>query len=288
MIPTAFEYFAPTTLAEASSLLAKYRDEAKLLAGGHSLLPVMKLRLAEPKYLIDLGGIKDLSYIREEGCGLVIGAMTTYYMLESSDLVKRHAPILAEAAAEVADLQVRNMGTIGGSLSHADPAGDLSPAILALGAQIIANTRRASRNISVDRFFVDLLTTALKPTEILTEIKIPALPPRTGTSYKKFHNKASHYAIVGMAAVVTLDSSGVCQQARIAVTGAGPKAVRARSAERILKGKKLDDSVIRRAAKRASAGIDFMGDIHASEEYRAHLTNIYTQRAVSEAVSRAK
>ena len=287
MVTKSFEYFAPTTLAEASSLLSKYRDEARLLAGGHSLLPAMKLRLTEPSYLIDLGGIKDMSYVRDDNGGLAIGAMTTYYELESSDLVKERLPVLAEAAGEVADVQVRNVGTIGGSLSHADPGADLTAVALALGAQLVAKTRRGSRTIGIDRFFVDLMTTALRPIEILTEVRIPSLPPGTGAAYKKFHNKASHYAVVGVAAVVAMDSSGVCQAARIAVTGAGPKAIRARSTERILRGKKLDDAVIRRAASRASANMEMLGDIHASEEYRAHLTNVYAERAIREAVGSA-
>ena len=288
MIPSDFQYFAPSSVAEATALLSRYRDEAKVLAGGHSLLPLMKLRLLEPKYLIDIGRIEDLAYIREADGGLAIGAMTTYWMLESSDLVRRRAPSLVEAVERVADVQVRNMGTIGGSLAHADPAGDLPAVILVLNGQLTANTRRASRTIGIDRFFVDLLTTALRPTEILTEIRIPSLAPRTGTSYQKFDNKASHYAVVGVAAVVTLDSDGVCQQARVAVTGAGPKAVRARRSELILRGKRPDDAVIRRAASRAGAGIDFLEDIHASTEYRAHLTAVFAERAIREAVARAR
>ena len=286
MVTSTFEYFAPASIYEATSLLAKYRDEAKILAGGHSLLPAMKLRLAEPKYLIDLGWIKELSYIREQDGYLAIGAMTSYYDLESSDLVKRYAPVLSEAASNVADLQIRNAGTIGGSLSHADPAGDLPAVALALGAQLVVNTRRSSRIVNIDRFFVDMMTTVLKPTELLTEIRVPFLSKGTGSSYQKFFNKASHYAIVGVAAIVTV-SNGICINARIAITGAGPKAVRARRVERILKGKKLDKSVVKRASKRASAGIELLGDIHASDDYRAHLTNVYAERAINEAMIRA-
>ncbi len=288
MIPATFEYHAPTSVAEAARLLAQYGEGAKLLAGGHSLLPLMKLRLARPQALIYLGKISTLSYIREADGGLAIGAMTTYHQLETSDLVKRRAPVLAEAAGAVADVQVRNMGTIGGSLSHADPAGDLPAVALALGAQMVTSSTQEHRTINADDFFVDLFTTALRPTEILSEIRVPALPARTGTAYAKFANKASHYAVVGVAAVVTLDSSGVCQSARVAITGAGPKAVRATEAEAALRGKGLDDAAIRAAAQKAGSGIEFNSDVHASAEYRAHLTTVYAERAIRAAASRAR
>lgn len=288
MIPATFEYHAPTSVAEAARLLAQYGEGAKLLAGGHSLLPLMKLRLARPQALIYLGKISTLSYIREADGGLAIGAMTTYHQLETSDLVKRRAPVLAEAAGAVADVQVRNMGTIGGSLSHADPAGDLPAVALALGAQMVTSSTQEHRTINADDFFVDLFTTALRPTEILSEIRVPALPARTGTAYAKFANKASHYAVVGVAAVVTLNSSGVCQSARVAITGAGPKAVRATEAEAALRGKRLDDAAIRAAAQKAGSGIEFNSDVHASAEYRAHLTTVYAERAIRVAASRAR
>ena len=287
MVSSSFDYFAPTTVAEAADLLSQHGDDAKLLAGGHSLIPLMKLRLAQPQVLIALGKIESMAYIREEDGGLAIGAMTTYAQIESSDLVAARAPVLAEAAGTVADQQVRNMGTIGGSLAHADPAGDLPAVALALGARLITSSTAEHRTLSADDFFVSLLTTALEPNEILNEIVIPALPAHTGTAYAKFANKASHYAIVGVAAVVTLDSDGVCQEARIGVTGAGPKASRAVEAENALRGSRLDDATIRAAAARAGAGIDFQEDIHASGEYRAHLTSVYAERAIREAASRA-
>ena len=287
MIPSSFEYHAPATVAEAADLLESHGDRARLLAGGHSLIPLMKLRLAQPQVLIDLGKISDLSYIREDDGGLAIGAMTTYAELEASDLVKDRAPALAEAAGMVADPQVRNMGTIGGSLAHADPAGDLPAVALALGAQLVASSSGPHRTISVDDFFVDLLSTSLRPTEILTEIGIPEGDRRTGSAYAKFANKASHYAIVGVAAVVTVDGDGVCQDARIGVTGAGPKAVRASQSERMLKGKRLDDGSIGSAAAMAGEGIDFNQDIHASAEYRKHLTTVFAERAIRAAASRA-
>jgi len=286
MTTSAFEYHAPTTVADALSLLDRHGDSAKVLAGGHSLIPLMKLRLARPEVIIDLGKIAALSYIWEVDGGLAIGAMTTYAELASSQLVKDRSPMLAEAAGQVADPLVRNRGTLGGNLSHADPASDLPAVALALGAELSVQSNSAHRAIAADDFFVDLLTTALGPTEVLTEIVIPAAAAGTGSAYVKFANKASHYAIVGVAASVTV-SGGVCQDARIGVTGAGPKAVRATEAEAALKGKALDDATVEAAAGRAGAGIDFSEDIHASAEYRAHLTSVYAQRAIASAVSRA-
>ena len=287
MISTAFDYFAPTTIAEAAELLEKHGENAKLLGGGHSLVPLMKLRLAQPQVVIDLGKIDEMAYIREQDGGLAIGAMTKYAQLESSDLVKRRAPALAEAAGMVADPQVRNMGTLGGNLAHADPASDLPAVALALGAQLVTSSTGEHRTISADDFFVDLLTTSLRPNEILSEVVIPALAPRTGTAYEKFGNKASHYAVVGVAATVTLGSDGVCQDARVGITGAGPKAVRATETEGMLKGNKLDDATIKSAAQRSGAGIDFNEDVHASSEYRAHLTTLFAERAIRAAASRA-
>lgn len=286
MIPGAFEYHAPASVAEAVGLLAEHGENAKILAGGHSLLPLMKLRLAQPEIVIDLCKISDLSYIRRNGGALSIGAMTTYSEIESSADVNSVAPALAEAARLVADRQVRNMGTIGGCLAHADPAGDLPAIILALGAQIVTSSSGPHRTIAADDFFVDLFTTALQPNEIINEIQIPALPAGTGTAYAKFANKASHYAIIGVAAVITA-SGGTCQSVRIGITGAGSKATRATAAEDALTGGSLDDASIKAAAQMAGEGIDFNDDIHASAEYRAHLIQVYAERALLEAASRA-
>lgn len=287
MISSAFAYHAPTSVAEAVDLLTEHGEDAKLLAGGHSLIPLMKLRLAEPRALIDLGKIADMAYIREDGGGLAIGAMTTYAALESSDAVRRRAPVLADAARQVADAQVRNMGTIGGSLAHADPAGDLPAVAIALNAELVTSSQGGHRSIGADDFFVDLLTTALEPTEILNEIRIPALAPRSGTAYAKFGNKASHYAIVGVAAVVTLAADGSCAAASIGVTGAGPNAARAADAEAALAGSALSDDAISAAASAAGNGIEFNEDVHASAEYRAHLTAVYAERAIRAAIANA-
>jgi carbon-monoxide dehydrogenase medium subunit len=294
MVTSSFDYHAPSSVAEAAELLTRHGNSAKLLAGGHSLVPMMKSRLAEPEVLIDLGRIESMAYIREADGGLAIGAMTKYVDLESSDLVKSKAPVLAEAAGMVADPQVRNMGTIGGSLAHADPAADLPAVMLALDARLITSSTGGHRTIEADDFFVDLLTTGLRPDEILSEIEIPGLPPRTGTAYAKFGNKASHFAIVGVAASVTLSPNGTCERARVAVTGAGPKATRAAETEgllnghRLLQGNQIDEDVIQAAAARAGAGVDLQEDVHASAEYRAHLTTVFAKRAILEAVSRAK
>ena len=286
MIPAAFEYHAPTSLRQALALLRRYPGEAKLMAGGHSLLPLMKLRLAQPSHVVDLSRIDGLAYIREQDGGLAIGPMTTYYMLESSDLVRKRAPALAETAAQVADLQVRNKGSIGGSIAHADPAGDMPAVVLALEARMRTTGGGRARIVPADRFFVDIFTTALRETEVITEIAVPAVPPRTGSSYKKFANKASHYAVVGVAALVTLDNKGNCQRVRIGVTGAGSRPVRARSAERYLTGKEPTDRNLQQAAQRASTGIDFVSDLHGSAEYREHLTHVFAGRALDQAISR--
>ena len=222
MVTSSFEYFAPTTLAEAQTLLSRYGGDAKVVAGGHSLIPTMKVRLAEPRYLIDLGRISDLSYIKEQDGGLAIGAMTTYYQIGSAPLVRDRYLALAEAAYLVADLQVRNKGTIGGSLAHADPAADLPAVVLALEGQMRSGISGDQRTTDADEFFVDPFTTALRENEILTEVRIPALAANTGSSYKKFANKASHFAVVGVAAFVTM-SGGLCQRVRIGITGAGPE-----------------------------------------------------------------
>ena len=288
MVTSNFDYCAPSTLDEATNLLSKYRGEAKVLAGGHSLIPMMKLRLAEPGILVDIGQIEGLSYAREEEDGGAIGSMTTYREMATSSVIQSNYPLLADASARVADLQVRNRGTIGGSLAHSDPAGDIPAVVLAIGGSVVARTRRSKREINIDRFQVDLLTTALRDNEIITEIKLPGLASGTGTAYSKFHQPASHYAITGVAAVITI-SGGTCTDARIAVTGAGDKATRARRTERILKGKELTPAVIRRASSRAAAEIgDALNeDIHASAVYREHLTQVHAGYAIEQAVAAA-
>src|SRR6266478_5102787 len=213
MIPAQFDYLAPKTLDEAVGLLAQHPDEAKLLAGGHSLIPAMKLRLTTPQILIDLGRIKDLSYVREEGGQIRIGAMTTHYRLEASDRLREICPLLPECAAQIGDVQVRNKGTIGGSLAHSDPAGDWPAAIIALDAEMVAVSAGGERTIMAGDFFVDMLTTALGAGEILREICIDKPQGRAGQSYVKMHHPASGFAVVGVAANLLLDGDSGCQKA---------------------------------------------------------------------------
>jgi len=286
MIPNAFEYFAPTSLNEALTLLSTHKDEAKILAGGHSLIPLLKFRLAAPKYLIDLGRISDLAYIQEVGDEIAIGAMTTHYGIESSDVLKQKCQLLAEAAAAIGDVQVRNKGTIGGSLAHADPAGDFPAAVLALSANIKAVGPGGERWIKAEDFFVDLLTTALQPDEILTEIRVPVNSPGTGNAYLKVPQKASGFAICGVAARITVDQNEVCQDVAVGITGIAAKAYRASAVEQELRGRKIDATAVEAAAQKAVEGVDPSEEIHASSDYRAHLARVYTRRALAKAFSR--
>ena len=286
MISTQFDYVCAQTLDEALTLLAENED-AKILAGGHSLIPAMKLRLAMPPLLIDIGRIPDLSHIREEGGQILIGAMTSHYQIESSELLKNICPLLPECAGHIGDVQVRNKGTIGGSLAHSDPAGDWPAAAIALNAELVAASKNGERSISADDFFVDLMTTALRPGEILREIRINKRGGRTGQAYVKMHHPASGFAVIGVAASITLDDNGGCQDASIGITGVSAKACRARTVESGLKGKALDDQAIADAAAHATEGVDVNGDLFASEDYRRHLAVVYTKRAIGLAIERA-
>lgn len=285
MIPTAFEYIAPATLDEALSALSS-REDAKILAGGHSLIPTMKLRLASPSCLIDIGQISDLAYIRESGSQILIGAGTTHYLVESSSLLKQRCPLLPETAASIGDVQVRNRGTIGGSLAHADPAADWPAAILAAGGEIKLKSSQGERIVKIEDFFVDMMTTAMQPKEILTEIRIPTPPARTGSAYEKVKQPASGFAIVGAAVQITLDTNKVCQQVQVGITGLASKAFRAAKVEAELKGKTINDQLLAQAAEKVIDGIEPLSDIHASAEYRAHLACVHTKRALQRAVSR--
>lgn len=288
MIPAQFDYVAPATLDEALSQLAERTDDAKILAGGHSLIPAMKLRLAQPAMLIDLGRIKDLSYIREENGQIRIGAMTTHYQLEASARLREICPLLPECAAQIGDVQVRNKGTIGGSLAHADPAADWPAAIIALEAEMIAVSAQGERAISASDFFVDMLTTALEPNEILREIRINAPQGRTGQAYMKVPQPASGFAVVGVAVHLTRGDDGRCLAANVGITGVAAKAYRADGVENALAGSTLDEQSIASAAEHAADGIEANADLYASAEYRRHLAQVYTRRAVWMAAARAK
>ncbi|MBI2152686.1 MAG: xanthine dehydrogenase family protein subunit M, partial [Candidatus Rokubacteria bacterium] len=234
MYPAQFDYHSPASVQEAISLLGRLKDDAKVLAGGHSLIPMMKLRLAQPKHLIDLRKVPGLSGIKEDGGAIAIGALTTHYAAESSSLLKQKCPLLSETAGTIGDPQVRNMGTIGGSLAHADPAADYPAAVIALGADLVAEGPKGKRIIKVDDFFKGLLTTALQPDDILVEIRIPSWPAGTGMAYMKFPHPASRFAVVGVAVVLTVDGKGACSKAGVGITGAGTKAVRAKGVEAAL------------------------------------------------------
>src|SRR5215216_701443 len=248
MIPAQFDYQAPATLEEAVSLLAADPDGARILAGGHSLIPAMKLRLAQPELLVDIARIKSLSYIREEGDQILIGATTTHYQLESSDLMKQICPLLPECAKSIGDVQVRNKGTIGGSIAHSDPAGDWPAAVLALDTDLVLVGPNGERTVKAENFFVDLLTTDLQPGEILREVRIKKPGGRFGQAYQKVPHPASGFAVVGIAVNHELSDDGSCRSAAIGVTGVGVKAYRAQAVEGALTGTNVDADAINAAA----------------------------------------
>jgi carbon-monoxide dehydrogenase medium subunit len=289
VIPSTFEYHSPTSLDEAISLLGSLGDDAKLLAGGHSLIPLMKLRLAAPAHLVDLGHVPNLSYIREDGDYIAIGALTTHSTVADSELLLRRCAVVAEAAASIGDVQVRNRGTIGGSLAHADPGADQPGVALALNAVLVARGPKGTRTIAASEFFTELLTTALAADEVLTEIRIPALPARTGSTYLKMANQASGYALVGISAVVTLGGGGSnVADVRVGISGVGETPSRATATERALLGREATPDNIKIAAQQAGTGVVPLGDIHASAEFRTHLVRVYAERALNAAVQRAR
>src|SRR5437899_2385395 len=286
-IPAAFDYHVAKTVDDAVALLEQYGDEAKLLAGGHSLLPTMKLRMAQPGHLIDLGRIDGLSYIREEPGHVAVGALTAYSKIESSDVLRRHFALLPEGTALIGDQQVRNRGTIGGSVAHSDPAADLPGIVQALRADILVQGPNGVRTVKADDFFMGMFETALQPDEIVTEIRFAIPAARTGSAYMKLANKASHYAVTGCAAVVTLDGDGTCSSASVVITGASEKATRANAVEAALVGKKLDEATVAAATAHAADGLALLGDIHGSREYRAQMSAVMARRAILKAAERA-
>jgi len=275
MIPANFDYFAPTSLREALQILAERGDQARVLAGGHSLVPLMKLRLAQPAALVDVGRIPELRGISVEGGRIRVGAMTTHAAIASSLEVIQNAPALAQAAHEIGDRQVRARGTIGGSLAHNDPAADLPAVMLALDAEFVIRSSSGERTLPAADFFVGMLETAIQPNELITSISVAVSP---SSAYAKFPNPASHYAITGVCASVT--ANGNVSSAQIGVTGAAPMAFRATAAESALTGKPLTQASIAEAAEAAYDGRELLGDIHASAEYRGHLIGVMTRRAL--------
>jgi carbon-monoxide dehydrogenase medium subunit len=282
MIPSNFDYVAPTTVDDAVAALANAGEDAKVIAGGQSLMPVLRLRLAAPTVLIELNRIDELRGVRDDGDALVIGAMTTYYGLLGNPLISKHALLLADATRTVADPQIRHRGTLGGNLAHADPAGDLAAPTLALDATLTVAGPSGRRSIPVAEFFVDYFTTALEPDEILTEIRIPKHTD-WAAHYEKLHRVAQAWSIVAVAATVETDG-GVIRQARIALTNMMSVPVRARGVEDALVGQAASEELIRAAAEHAAEGIDPLSDGNADADYRSHLAKVLTRRAVTTAI----
>jgi aerobic carbon-monoxide dehydrogenase medium subunit len=286
MYPAAFEYHTPASVQEALGLLGKL-DDAKILAGGHSLVPMMKLRLAQPKHLIDLRKVPGLNGIKEEGGTIVIGAMATHWDVESSKVLQAKCPVVSDTAKIIGDPAVRNKGTIGGSLAHADPAADMPATVIALGAELVCQGAKNKRTVKVDDWFQGLMSTALGEDELLVEIRVPALAAGTGSAYMKFAHPASRFAIVGAAAVITVDKQGTCTKAGVGITGAGTKAVRAKGVEAGLLGKRLDAATIEAAAQKAADGVDVQADLQGSVEYKSHLCRVFARRAIEAALKKA-
>jgi aerobic carbon-monoxide dehydrogenase medium subunit len=287
MIPQSFEYFSPTTVSEAINLLHEHGDEAKILSGGQSLIPMMKIRLARPEYIVDINRLAGLQYVKEEGGFLKIGGLTREADLEASSLIRSKYPIILDTAASIADPQVRNMATVGGNLAHGDPANDHPATMLALGAEIIATGRSGERTISVNEFFLSVFTTALVHGEILTEIRIPIPPSGSGGAYFKLERKVGDFATVGVAAQVTLDGAGVCRRAGIGLTNVGATPIKAAGAESFLVGKTMDQQQINQAAQLAAEEAQPSSDLRGPAEYKVSMVRELTKRALVRACERA-
>ncbi|HXY30233.1 MAG TPA: xanthine dehydrogenase family protein subunit M [Gemmatimonadaceae bacterium] len=287
MYPASFEYHRAESIEDAAALLAKYGDEAKLLAGGHSLLPLLKLRFTTPGHLIDVRRIPALTGIRQDAGTIAIGAAATHNMVAQSTVVRGALPLLSEAASEIGDPQVRNMGTIGGSLAHCDPAADLPAVVLALGAELVAVGPRGRRVIAADDFFVGICTTALGAREILTEVRIPVPAKGTGGAYAKHPHPASRYALAGVAAVVAI-AGGKCSRASVASTGLSSHARRERAVEEALVGKAPDDAALAAAAAAVASGLTLRSDLQGPAEYKRALAVACARRALATAVARAR
>jgi aerobic carbon-monoxide dehydrogenase medium subunit len=280
MIPSAFDYYNPTSVDEALSMLAEHGDSAKVLAGGHSLIPAMRLRLAQPEKLIDIGALRnELSYIKDDGDTVRLGGMTTYYAIESNEMLKSVAPILPQAAKVIGDGQVRNWGTIGGSLVHADPSSDLPAVMLALGAEVVLKSKDGERTVPVSEFFSGILTSVIEPNELLTEVRFKK--PGGKSSYQKLANHASHYAVVGAAAVVEADG-GTFKNVSLAFSGLAEVPM---IAEVSLAGKSTDDASIEAAVKGIAANVDALEDLHGSKDYRRAMAEVFAKRAIKAALS---
>ncbi len=287
MKPSRFEYVAPRTEDEALGLLAQHGDRAKVLAGGQSLIPLMNFRLAQPEVVIDINRLASLAYVRAAEGGLAIGALTRQHALERDTAARARLPILAEACHLIGHVPIRHRGTVGGNLAHADPASELPAVMVALGAEMVAASRRGRRTIAAEQFFTGPLTTALRPEELLAEIRVPGIPPRTGGAFVEMSRRAGDFALIGVAALVTLDQAGRCERARVALCGAGATPVRAGDAERVLTGERPDGRVVDEAARRAADATSPPSDVHASAAFRRKLAQHFTREAIILAARRA-
>ena len=290
MKPPPFEYYAPTTVEEALTHLAEHGDDAKPLAGGQSLIPMMNFRLAQPAVLVDLNNIPELSYIRgDENGGVLLGAMARHKMVGQDPLIAKRTPLVHEAIPNIGTPQVRTRGTFGGSLSHADPSAELATVTVALNGRMRLRSQKRERWIPADEFFIGSFTSVLEAGELLVEINLPGLPERSGWSLMEVARRHNDFALIGVAAVVQLDKNGSCKEAKIVFLSAGDRPVQARQAAELLKGQKPTAEAIQAAAeKAASTDIDPAGDIHATAEFRRHLANVLSRRALRDAFERAE
>ena len=287
MIPATFDYAAPESLEEAFALLEQHGDEAKILAGGHSLIPMMKLRFASPEFLIDINNIPGLSYIKEEDGYLKIGAMTREAELEASKIIHDKYPIFLDATKLIADPQVRNMGTIGGNIAHGDAANDHPAVMMALRAEVIISSAESHRSVPIDEFFYGFYMTAVQPNEILTEIRIPIPGAGAGSAYHKLERKVGDYATAGVAVQLTLDKNGVCTSAGIGLTNVNPTPMRAARSEEVLVGHKPDAERIELAGQYASEDCSPSSDLRGDEEYKRAMVKVLTKRMITKAIERA-
>ena len=288
MIPAAFEYHSPASLDDATALLAKLGEDAKILSGGQSLIPMMKLRLATPPHVVDISGIAGLAYIREADGALAIGALTRESELEESELVRTRYPLLHDTCQVIADPIVRNLATVGGNLAHGDPANDHPATMLALGAEVVARGRSGTRRIPIAGFFTGPFSTALGPGEILVEVRVPLAAPRSGGAYRKLERKVGDFATAAVAAQLTLRADGACESAGIGLTNVGLTPIKAEKAEAALHGRRLDDKTIAEAARLAAAAAEPAEDLRGSVEYKRDLVRVLATRALRTALERAE
>ncbi len=289
MVPRKFEYFAPTSIGEATTLLKKYGSDAKVLSGGMSLIPVMKLRLGSPAYIVDINRIPGMGYIKQSGGNLLIGARASHHDIQNSKLVREKAFLLSECAGLIGDAQIRNMGTVGGSLSHCDPSGDWGAAVLAMRGILKIRGPSKERSMMIDDFLVDTFTSALKPNEILTEISIPVPAPRSGGAYVELERRTGDFATVALGVQVSMDGGGVCTYAGIGLTALGSKNLRAAKAEATLLGRAITPRVVEEAAEAASEDSQPTNDpLRGSAEYKREMAKVYTRRGLQLAISRTK